>query len=165
MKSLFSINNLQIAPLLTLLLILIANIDAQKIFASRDKDGEKILSVVKAQPNLPTKIETGGAGKSTLKISADKAFKAYVLCVPAGSPDTDNCASRVFFTDMVTKSVYEIRGEETLYETGRPVDELKWINNHTLSYERWVGPHGGERYVVEVRSRKPTAAFFLSDQR
>jgi hypothetical protein len=157
-------SNLLIVALFVTLVIFTATAAAQKITAYPDKDGSKLLSIAKAKPNLPTKIETDGAGNSTLKISPDKTFKAYVLCVPAESANTDYCAGRVFFTEQATKTVYEIRGEDTLEETGRPVDNIKWLNGHTLSYERWAGPHGGERYVIDVKSRKQTAAFFISDQ-
>ena len=72
--------------------------------------------------------------------------------------------SRVFVTDLGTDETYEISGEELFIEANRPVDGLKWINNYTLSYERWVNPHFGHRYVVDLKRSKQTAAFILSDQ-
>ena len=49
-------------------------------------------------------------------------------------------------------------------DANRPVDNLKWTNNYTLSYERWTGPHFGHRYVVDIKQMKQTGAFILSDQ-
>jgi hypothetical protein len=48
-----------------------------------------------------------------------------------------------------------------LEEVTRPIDNLKWVNNFTLSYERWTGPHFGHRYLIDVRSRKQLAAYDL----
>jgi len=43
----------------------------------------------------------------------------------------------------------------------RPIDNLKWVNNFTLSYERWASPHFGHRYLIDVRARKQLAAYDL----
>jgi len=66
--------------------------------------------------------------------------------------------------DKANGELTDNKGEELGIETNRPVDSLKWVNNNTLSYERWTGPHLGRRYVVDVKLKKQTGAFILSDQ-
>jgi len=136
----------------------------QRIRAVPDRSSASILTIVKATGKLPTKIEGNGAGDSTYRLSQNKAFAAYVLCLPADPKQVPNCVSRVFIRNEKSKMVYEVRGEELGIEAGRPVDELKWRNSDTLSYERWTGPHFGHRYVINVRKMKQTAAFALTDR-
>jgi hypothetical protein len=125
--------------------------------------------VKKAGSDLPSgdlanAVEKDGAGKSTLTMSADSRYQASVFCVPSRSTDVTGCVHRVFIGDLQTDEDYEIVGEELFIEAGRPIDNLKWINDHTLSYERWVSPHFGHRYVVDIKAMKQTDAFILSDQ-
>ena len=47
----------------------------------------------------------------------------------------------------------------------RPIDELKWLNNDRLSYERWTNPHFGHRYIFNVKTKKQAGAWILSDVR
>lgn len=141
----------------------------QKIKAVRDADSANILTVKKAGADLPTgdladKVEKDGAGKSTLTLTADKRYEASVFCVPSGSNEVTDCVHRVFITDLQSDEEYEIVGEEPLIEAGRLSDNLKWIDNHTLSNERWASPHFGHRYVVDIKTMKQTGAFSLSDQ-
>jgi hypothetical protein len=123
-----------------------------------------VLTIARTEEDLPTKIETDGAGNSTLAVSPAKHFSAYVLCVAQRSKETENCAARVFIRDEMSKSVYEIRGEELYAEVARTVEELKWINAHTISYERWTSPHYGHRYIIDVATLKQTGAYILSDR-
>jgi len=141
---------------------------AQKIKAVRDAESANILSIKKAT-NLPDgdladKIEKDGRGRSTLAESPDKIRQAFVFCVPSGSKEVPACVQRVFVTDLGTDETYEITGEELFIEANRLVNNLKWSNNNTLSYERWTGPHFGHRYVVDIKQLKQTGAFILSDQ-
>jgi len=142
--------------------------DAQKLRVVPDVASANILSIKKAhdlpEGDLAEKIEKDGRGKKLLAESPDKIRQAFVFCVPSGSKDVPACASRVFVTDLGTDETYEITGEELFIEANRPVDGLKWINNYTLSYERWTNPHYGHRYVVDLKRLKQTAAFILSDQ-
>lgn len=138
--------------------------DAQKVRAVPDAESAHILKLAKTDRKLPSKVETDGAGKSASAASQDGKFKAYVLCVPPGSSETENCSVRVFVENLQTKEIYEVLGEELFVEVGRPVDELKWKNPYTLTYERWVGPHFGHRYVIDARTMKQTAAYTLTDQ-
>ena len=142
--------------------------NAQKVKAVRDADSANILSIKKAKDlpegDLADKIEKDGRGKSTLAENPDKIRQAFVFCVPSGSKEVPSCVHRVFVTDLGTDETYEITGEELFIEANRPVDSLKWINNNTLSYERWTGPHFGHRYVVDIKQMKQTGAFILSDQ-
>ena len=142
--------------------------DAQKLRVVRDAESASILSIKKAhdlpEGDLTEKIEKDGRGKKLLAESPDKIRQAFVFCVPSGSKDVPACASRVFVTDLGTDETYEITGEELFIEANRPVDGLKWINNYTLSYERWANPHYGHRYIVDIKRSKQTAAHILSDQ-
>jgi hypothetical protein len=143
--------------------------NAQRVKAVRDADSASILTVRKAGADLPSgdladAVEKDGAGKSTLTMSADKRYEASVFCVPLRAADLPGCVHRVFIGDLQTDENYEIVGEELLVESRRPVDNLKWINAHTLSYERWVSPHFGHRYIVDIKTMKQTDAFTLSDQ-
>ena len=143
--------------------------DAQRIKAVRDADSNNILTVRKAGEDLPSgdladAVEKDGAGKSTLRMSADKRYEASVFCVPSRSADVPGCVHRVFIGDLQTDENYEIVGEDLFIESGRPIDNLNWINAHALSYERWVSPHFGHRYVVDIKTMKQIDAFTLSDQ-
>ena len=141
---------------------------AQKIRAVRDSDSANILLIKKAR-NLPDgdlaeKIVKDARGKSTLRESPEKIRQAFVFCVPSGSKEVTSCVQRVFVTDLATDETYEITGEELFIEANRPVDNLKWTGEFTLSYERWTGPHYGHRYIVDLKQMKQTGAFILSDQ-
>ena len=141
---------------------------AQKMKSVRDARLASILSIKKAR-NLPDgdlteKIEKDGRGRSTLAENPDKTRQAFVFCVPSRSKEVPSCVQRVFVTDLGTDVTYEITGEELFIEANRPIAGLKWINNHTLSYERWTGPHFGHRYVLDLKQMKQTGAFILSDQ-
>jgi len=97
-------------------------------------------------------------------MSADKRYEESVFCVPSRSADVPRCVHRVIIGDLQTDENYEIVGEDLFIESRRPIDNLKWINAHTLSYERWVSPHFGHRYVVDIKTMKQIDAFTLSDQ-
>ena len=153
---------------ISILVCVIQAANAQTIKAVRDADSANILSIKKAA-NLPDddlaeKIEKDARGRSTLRESPQKIRQAFVLCVPSGSKEVASCVRRVFVTDLGTDQTYEITGEELFIEANRPVDNLKWISEFTLSYERWTGPHYGHRYIIDFKQMKQTGAFILSDQ-
>ena len=142
---------------------------AQKLRVVRDPDSANILRVKKAGSDLPSgdladSIEKDGFGKTTLRMSSDKRYQASVFCVTSGMSDVPGCLHRVFIGDLQTDENYEIVGEELYIETGRLIDGLKWIDSHTLSYERWTNPHYGHRYVVDMEKMKQVNAFILSDE-
>jgi len=141
---------------------------AQKMKVMPDPESAHILSIKKAgdlpEGDLADKIEKDGRGRSTLAENPDKIRQAFVFCVPSGSKEVPSCVHRVFVTDLGTDETYEITGEELFIEANRLVDSLKWINNTTLSYERWASPHYGHRYVIDLKQMKQTGAFILSDQ-
>lgn len=143
--------------------------NAQKIKVARDPDSASVLNVKKAGADLPfgdlaDAVEKYPNGRSTLTLSADKRYEASVFCVPSRSTAVEGCVHRVFILDLGTDEDYEITGEELLVESGRLIDNLKWIDSHTLSYERWMNPHFGHRYIVDVKAMKQIGAFILSDQ-
>ena len=151
------------------ILILIVNASAQKLRVVRDEDSANILKVKKAGSDLPSgdlaeSVEKDGFGKSTLRMSPDKRYQASVFCVPSRTSEVPGCVHRVFVGDIQTDENYEIVGEEMFIETGRLIDSLKWIDDHTLSYERWTNPHYGHRYIVDIQKMKQVNAFILSDQ-
>ncbi len=150
-------------------LMLFSSAAAQRIKAVRDPDSANILKVKKAGDDLPAgdlanAVEKYPTGKTTLTISPDKRYEASVFCVPSRSSEIKDCVRRVFVLDLQTDEDYEIVGEELGIEAGRLINDLRWINNYTLSYERWTGPHYGHRYIVDIKAMKQTGAFILSDQ-
>jgi hypothetical protein len=141
---------------------------AQRVKAVRDWDSANILAIKKAvdlpDVDLADKLEKYPNGKSTLAESPQKTRQAFVFCVPSGSKEVASCVHRVFITDLGADETYEVTGEELSIEANRPVDSLKWINEWTLSYERWTGPHYGHRYVIEFKQKKQTGSFILTDR-
>ena len=136
---------------------------AIQVRAEVNKDLAHILAVTAITPDPELTIEPTN-GKSGMLNSPDRKHSAYVLCVPLPTAeDAKRCGHVVHFDDYTgpKATVYQIRGEPELEEVTRPVDNLKWVNNFTLSYERWTGPHFGHRYLIDVRTRKQLAAYDL----
>ena len=129
-----------------------------------NKELAQILSVVQVKANPDLAMEPVPGWTVLQVFTRDRKHSAYLLCVPLKSKeDPERCAHRVYFDDYTGPArIYEIRGEPELEEVTRPVDELKWVNNFTLSYDRWAGPHFGHRYVIDVRSKKQVTAYDLS---
>jgi len=136
---------------------------ALQVRAEANKELSHVLSVVevKANPDLAMESVPGWAVPQVF--TRDRKHSAYLLCVPLKSKeDPESCAHRVYFDDYTGPArTYEIRGEPELEEVTRPINEVKWVNAFTLSYERWAGPHFGHRYVIDVRSSKQIAAYDL----
>ncbi len=135
-----------------------------QVRADVNKDLANILSVVQVKANPDLAIEPAPGKTSPLQIfTRDRKYSAYVLCVPlVNKEDTERCAHRAYLDDYTGPAkIYEIRGEPELEEVTRPIDGLKWVNNYTLSYERWAQPHFGHRYVIDVRSKKQVGAYDL----
>ena len=131
--------------------------------AVANKDMSHILAVNAIAPDPELTIETN-SGKNGMVNSPDRKHNAYVLCVPMPTAeDAKRCGHVVHFDDYSgpKATVYQIRGEPELEEVTRPIDNLKWLNNFTLSYERWASPHFGHRYVIDVRARRQLAAYDL----
>jgi hypothetical protein len=128
-----------------------------------DKTAAHILTITENKPDdkIPIEPLTGIPGSSTLVRNRAKTWRAYVLCIP--TLIAGRCDARVFFTHDPTRTTYMITGETDGVEGARPIDELKWLDNNRLSYERWVSPHYGRRYVIDTRTLKQTAAFILAD--
>ena len=136
---------------------------AGQVRAELNKDLSHILGVNAITPDPELTIEPIN-GKSGMVNSPDRKHSAYVICVPAPTAeDAKRCGHVVHFDDYSgpKAAVYQIRGEPELEEVTRPIDNLKWVNSFTLSYERWSNPHFGHRYVIDVRSRKQVAAYDL----
>ena len=136
---------------------------AIQVRAVANKDMSHILAVNAIAPDPELTIETS-SGKTGLGNSPDRKHNAYVLCVPMPTAeDAKRCGHVVHFDDYSgpKATVYQIRGEPELEEVSRPIDNLKWVNNFTLSYERWASPHFGHRYVIYVRAMRQLAAYDL----
>jgi hypothetical protein len=136
---------------------------AIQVRAEVNRDLAHILSVNAITPDPDLTIEST-TGKNGMVNSPDRKHSAYVLCVPVPTAeDPKRCGHVVHFDDYSgpKAAVYQIRGEPELEEVMRPIDNLKWINTFTLSYERWSNPHFGHRYVIDVRSRKQLSAYDL----
>lgn len=137
---------------------------AAQVKSARDPESANILRVESAKPDPKLKVEpvTGFPDKTSLVTNRAGTYKAFILCVPTIGADA-SCRSRVFFTEIKTGNTSVITGELPEVEIMRPVDELKWLDNERLSYERWMNPHFGHRYVVNVRTRKQVGAWIVSD--
>ena len=136
---------------------------SQKIKVAADNGAANILKITENQPDPAIHIEplTGSPDTTTLVRNRARTWRAYVLCIPTGVKD--RCDARVFFKNDRTKVTYMVTGETDGVEAGRPIDELHWVNNSRLSYERWVSPHYGHRYVIDTRTLKQVGAFILAD--
>jgi hypothetical protein len=137
---------------------------AVQVRAEMNRELAQILSIVPVKAKSDLTIERAPGSTQPLQVfTRDRKYSAYVLCVPLeNKTDQKLCAHRVYYDDYTAAArIYEIRGEEELAEVTRSVDGLKWLNNFTLSYERWAGPHFGHRYIVDVRSKKQIAAYDL----
>lgn len=138
-------------------------IAAIQVRAVINKDLSHILGVNAIKPDPELTIETNN-GTNGMVNSPDRKHNAYVLCVPMPTADdAKRCGHVVHFDDYTgpRATVYQIRGEPELEEVTRPIDNLKWVNSFTLSYERWASPHFGHRYLIDVRARKQLAAYDL----
>lgn len=139
-------------------------ITAMQARAELNKGLGHTLSVVQVKPNPELTMEPT-VGTGGLVSGPDRKYSAYILCVPMPSPDDpERCARRVHFEENTKPrpaTISQIRGEPELEEVTRPIDNLKWVNAFTLSYERWAGPHFGHRYVIDARSKKQIAAYDL----
>ncbi|CAN5479052.1 hypothetical protein BH10ACI2_BH10ACI2_17410 [soil metagenome] len=134
----------------------------QKIRAVSAPELANVLSITKTSPSPSLKVEPiPGLERTSLVTNRAKTRKAYVLCVP-DKKGAGGCDSFVFVTDIASKTVYVIMGEPDKIEHYRPIDELKWLTNDTVSYERWTGPHFGHRYVVNIKTKKQIAAYILT---
>jgi hypothetical protein len=91
-----------------------------RVRADIEEDPAYILSVVSVGPKpmaLPIQ-PIPDTEQSSLTISPTKAYSAYVLCDAHGSKDPENCSDLVYFTELRTGTVYEIRGEPGLPQSG-----------------------------------------------
>ena len=144
------------------LLICSSGLTAQ-IKAYPDKESANILRVEKNTPDPKIPIEpVTGSDKSSLVTNRAGTFKAFDLCLPEGEKKA-NCYLRVFITDKASGDTFMISGEDEYAERARVINDLKWLDNDRLSYERWMGPHFGHRYVLNVKLRKQVAAFTITD--
>ena len=134
-----------------------------QVRAEVNKELAHILSMVEVKANPDLAMEPVPGWTVSQVFTRDRKHSVYLLCVPLkNKEDPQRCAHRVYFDDYTGPArTYEISGEPDLEEVTRPVDELKWVNDFTLSYERWAGPHFGHRYVIDVRSKKQVTAYDL----
>lgn len=133
----------------------------ERVEANRELANILSVSQVKRNPELTMEPTVGKGGLLT---SPDRKYYAYILCAPLGSKeDAERCAHRVYFEENTRDAaLYQIRGEPEFEEVMRTIDNLKWVNNYTLSYERWAGPRFGHRYMIDVRGKKQVAAYDLT---
>lgn len=147
----------------TMALFCAANAYSQ-IRTARDPETQNVLSITKSDPDPKLKIEpVPGETRTSLVSNKAKTRTAYVLCVPVTN-NPKQCDSLVFVKDVVNQTVYAITGEPGGFERYRLVNDLKWVNKDVLSFERWTGPHFGHRYVVNMKSKKQTGAFIVTDK-
>jgi hypothetical protein len=152
--------------LLGSILVLCVSTAGAQMRSFPDKESANILRIEKNTPDPKIKIEpvTGYPDKSSLVTNRAKTFRAYILCIPKEGGD-GVCRSRVFLTDNKTGDTFMIAGEPDEAEVMRPVDGLKWLDNGRLAYERWMNPHFGRRYIINIKLQKQTGALILTDTR
>ena len=133
-----------------------------QIRAVRDAESINVLKMEKAAIDPSLKKESIAEVPADTSPVTNRAgtYRAFVLC--RISAETD-CPYRVHFTEIKTGTSFVITGEPTEVEIMRSIDELKWLDNDRLSYERWTNPHFGRRYLVNVRTKKQVGAWILSD--
>jgi hypothetical protein len=59
--------------------------------------------------------------------------------------------SRIYLKDLNSGKVFELKG---LPFEWRDFSDLAWSNNQTLMFDRWVEPHYGNHYAVNIVKRK-----------
>lgn len=75
---------------------------------------------------------------------------------------------RICLQNRQTGKLYEVSGIPLAY---RPLNDLVWLDNNLLAFDRWSQPHYGIHYVVDVRQRRLVLAapfpdeFFFRQQR
>jgi hypothetical protein len=69
--------------------------------------------------------------------------------------------TQIFVKDLKSGKIFEIKG---LPSEWRFFSDLVWVNNQTLMFDRWVQPHYGNHYAVDVVKRKLVAAVPFPDE-
>ena len=69
--------------------------------------------------------------------------------------------TRIFVKDLKSGKIFEIKG---LPSESRFLADLVWVNNQTLMFDRWVQPHYGNHYAVNVVKRKLVEAVPFPDE-
>ncbi|MBI3787606.1 MAG: hypothetical protein HY276_05035 [Ignavibacteriales bacterium] len=81
---------------------------------------------------------------------------------------SDKDGGRICLQNLQTGKLYEVRGISLPY---RPLNDLVWLDNNLLAFDRWSQPHYGIHYIVDVKKRRLVLAapfpdeFFLRQQR
>ena len=82
--------------------------------------------------------------------SVNNTFQAFTLAVPINK-EGNATVDRIFFVDKKSNRVFEIYG---LPDSHRPFDDLKFVRNNILRFDRWSSPHNGKRYEFDLRRKK-----------
>ena len=69
--------------------------------------------------------------------------------------------ARIFYKNLKTGKIFEIKG---LPSEWRDFSDLAWSNNQTLMFDRWVQPHYGNHYAVNVVQKRLTEAAGFPDE-
>ena len=117
-------------------------------------------------PNAGDAMQTVASGIEIASVEPDKAFKKEMVArnrkYESFAAYEENGGYRIFFTERKSKKVYEIRGLPLAW---RPFSDMVWLNNHTLTFDRWANPHHGTHYEIDARTRKLKRALIFSDEK
>ena len=104
---------------------------------------EPDFSFVETTPEKDAKIEAALKNKN-------RTFEAFVVD-----------KTRIFVRDLKNGKIFELKG---LPFESRFFSDLTWANNQTLMFDRWVQPHYGNHYTVNVVRKKLVAAVPFPDE-
>jgi pimeloyl-ACP methyl ester carboxylesterase len=98
---------------------------------------------------VETALEPGAKKENVVK-SRDGRYEAFT------TSDT-----RLLVSDRTAAKIFEIKG---LPMEWRPFSDLAWINNQTLSFDRWSQPHYGVHYEINVKLKNLIKAVPFPDK-
>jgi len=94
-------------------------------------------------------LEKGFRTKNTVR-NKNRTFEAFTLS-----------GTRIFVKDLKSGKIFELKG---LPFESRDFSDLAWANNQTLMFDRWVQPHYGNHYAVNVVKKKLTDVVPFPDE-
>ena len=136
---------------LAILFILPLGVDAQTPKAHRHpaKTESMAAEIGKEFSIVETTLETDAEIGNAVKNKA-RTFEAFTVG-----------GSRIFYKNLKTGRIFEIKG---LPSEWRDFSDLVWSNDQTLMFDRWVQPHYGNHYAVNVVRKRLTEAAGFPDE-
>jgi hypothetical protein len=98
---------------------------------------------------VETRLEKDAALENTVK-NKNRTFEAFTVA-----------GARIFVKDLKSGKIFELKG---LPFEWRDFSDLVWSDNQTLMFDRWVQPHYGNHYAVNIVKRKLIEAAPFPDE-